>query len=276
MKNLYALLIACGLLLAGCSAEKKATKAFRLGKYQTAIELFKKQLDDPKGGAARANYFIAESYRLSNRIKESEPYYEKAGGRGVNKDSVNFYYAKALKANGKYDQARTELEEIVTTSSDERMKDRAQAEINGLAYLEKLNEKANYYKVKNLELINTSFSEYSPVYLNNELYFTSSRGNGKIYEASGTPFTDLYKVTSRGANVEVNTVAPLPAGINTENINDGCITFSPDGKIMVFAKGNSGRRKGTLDVDLYISRFRNGAWSEPLPININDPDAWDS
>ena len=38
---------------------------------------------------------------------------------------------------------------------------------------------------------------------------------------------------------------------------------------MVFAKGNSGKRKEHGDVDLYISRFRNGVWSEPLMININ-------
>ncbi|HEX8039607.1 MAG TPA: OmpA family protein, partial [Chryseosolibacter sp.] len=111
---------------------------------------------------------------------------------------------------------------------------------------------------------------------NDELYFTSSRGNGKIYEATGTPFTDIYKVTSRGAIVDMATLAPLPEGINSDNINDGCVTFSPDGKIMVFAKGNTGKRKGSSDVDLYLSRFRNGSWSEPVPLNINDPEAWDS
>jgi peptidoglycan-associated lipoprotein len=272
----FCLLFISALLLAGCSAEKKATKAFRYGKYQSAIELFKKQLNNPKAAHGKANYFIAESYRLSNRIQEAEAYYEKAGGRGINKDSVKFYYAQSLKANAKYDAARTQLEELVSSTEDDKLKDRVEAEINGLTYLEKLNEKPNYYKIKNLELINTQSSEYSPVFLNNELYFTSSRGNGKVYEATGTPFTDLYKVASRGANVDIATVAALPEGINTDNINDGCITFSPDGKTMVFAKGNSGKRKGGNDVDLYISRFRNGVWNEPIPVNINDPDAWDS
>jgi peptidoglycan-associated lipoprotein len=263
------------ILLSACSADKKAMKAFRYGKYQTAIELYQKQLSDPSK-SGRANYFIAESYRLSNRIKESEPFYEKAGGRGVDKDTIKFYYAQALKANGKYDAARAQLEELANTAADEKMKDRARGAIDGLAYLQNLETKPNYYRIKNLELVNTPSAEYSPVFLNNELYFTSSRGNGKIYEATGTPFTDLYKVTSRGANVDVATLAALPEGINTDNINDGCITFSPDGKIMVFAKGNTGKRKGGNDVDLYISRFRNGVWGEPLPLNINDPEAWDS
>ncbi|HEY0651552.1 MAG TPA: OmpA family protein [Chryseosolibacter sp.] len=271
----YCYFIVIIAFLAACSAEKKANKGFRLGKYQNTIDFYKKQLaKNPNDG--RANYFIAESYRLSNRIKESEPYYAKAGGPGVDKDSVQFFLAQAQESNRKYDEARQTLQKLLASAEDEKMKDRAQAEINGLDYLEKLNTRQSYYKVKNLELLNTPAAEYSPVFLNNELYFTSSRGNGKVYEATGTPFTDIYKVASRAANVDIATVAPLPGGINTENINDGCITFSPDGKTMVFAKGNTGKRKGGLDVDLYLSRFRNGVWSDPVPLNINDPEAWDS
>lgn len=262
-------------LLAACSTEKKATKAFRLGKYQSTIDIYEKLLaKNPNDG--KANYFIAESYRLSNRLKDAEPYYAKAGGRGLDRDSIRFFYAQAQEINRKYNDARKTMEDLVANAKDEKMKDRAQTELNGIDYLEQLNGRQSYYKVKNLELLNTPSAEYSPVYLNNELYFTSSRGNGKVYEATGTPFTDIYKVASRAANVDLATVAPLPAGINSENINDGCVTFSPDGKLMIFAKGNSGKRKGTADVDLYLSRFRNGAWTEPIPLNINDPDAWDS
>ncbi len=274
MRNTGFLVIILGLL-AGCSAEKKATKAFRLGKYQTTIDIFKEALaKNPEDG--RANYFVAESYRLSNRLKEAERFYAKAGGRDIDKDSVKFFYAESLEANGKYQDARKVWQELTQEAQSEKIKERSQEEIAGLDYLDELNQKKSYYRVKNLELVNSPASEYSPVYLNDELYFTSSRGNGRIYEATGTPFTDIYKVASRGAIVDMATLAPLPEGINNENINDGCLTFSPDGKIMVFAKGNTGKRKGTSDVDLYLSRFRNGSWTEPIALNINDPEAWDS
>ncbi|HEY5918173.1 MAG TPA: OmpA family protein [Chryseolinea sp.] len=268
------ILLVFGAMLFACSAEKKANKAFRLGKYQNSIEAYKKIAGNSNNG--RANFYIAESYRLSNRIKEAEPYYAKAGGNAVDKDTLKFYYAQSLKANGKYAEAKAKLEELAQETTITGLKDRAKAEANGIDYLTKLGENPSYYKVKNLEMINTPSSEYSPVFLNNELYFTSSRGNDKIYEATGTPFTDIYKVASRGANVDLATVAPLPTGINSTNINDGCITFSPDGKTMVFAKGNTGKKKGAVDVDLYISRYRNNVWSEPVMININDPDWWDS
>jgi peptidoglycan-associated lipoprotein len=268
-----------------CSPEKKAVKNFRYGKYQAVINYYKGVLaKHPNNG--KANYFIAESYRLSNRIKEAEPYYEKAGGKGINKDSVLLYYAQSLKANGKYVEARKPLEEVESGSENETVKSAAQDQIDGLDYLDRLAKKKSYYKIKNLETLNTPYSEYAPVYLNGELYFTSNRSNARIYEATGTPFSDLYKAETKGANVDANTIAPLPETINDPLSNEGCITFTPDGKIMVFGKGNTGKKKGGYDVDLYMSRFRNGTWGDPTPININtvvkdgDPSTtnfcWDS
>ena len=93
------------IFLVACSAEKKAQKAFKLGKYQNTIDIYKKiQAKNPNAG--KPNYFLAESYRLSNRVKESEAYYAKAGGKGIDKDTVQYYYAEALKANGKYAEAK--------------------------------------------------------------------------------------------------------------------------------------------------------------------------
>ncbi len=99
------LILLIPVLLAACSVEKKVKKAFLLGKYQNTIDLYKKQLAKNPNNA-KANFFVAESYRLSNRPKEAEAYYAKAGGKGIDKDSVKFYYAQALKANGKYPEAK--------------------------------------------------------------------------------------------------------------------------------------------------------------------------
>jgi peptidoglycan-associated lipoprotein len=263
------------ITLAACGPEKKAQKNFRWGKYQKVINYYQDVLQkQPNNG--KANFFVAESYRLSNRIKESERFYEKAGGAGINKDSVALHYAKALQANGKYGEAKNALEQVESTTEEEALRDRIRKEIDGLTRLEKLSEKQSFYRVKNLESINTPFAEYAPAYLNSELYFASARNNARIYEASGTPFTDIYKASTKGAVVDVNTITPLSEQINAPNINEGGITFSPDGKTMVFAKGNSGKRKGSNDVDLYLSRFRNGQWTQPQLININQPDSWES
>src|SRR6188768_1524600 len=102
----FVIIFILGVLTIACSTEKKATKAFQRGEYQNTINLYKKSNSRDAG---KKNYFIAESYRLSNRLKEAEPFYEKAGGHGIDKDSVQFYYAQSLKANSKYDEAAKEL-----------------------------------------------------------------------------------------------------------------------------------------------------------------------
>ena len=277
-EKILLVIIIIPLILAGCSVEKKAKKAFNRGRYESAIGLYKKNLNHNPG---KANYFIGESYRLSNRLKDAEPYLAKAGGPGLDKDSIQFFYAQSLKANTKYSEAQKQLEEIVNRTSSDEMKDRAQEALDGIHYIEKLREKPSYYRIKNLEDLNTPSAEYSPVFLNNELYFTSSRGNGKIYEATGTPFTDIYKVASKGAKVDLATLAPLPPIINDAIRNEGCITFTPDGKTMIFAKGNTEKKKGGVDVDLYLTRQRNNVWTDPIPApglntivkNELDPDA---
>lgn len=263
------------MLLVGCGPEKKAMKSFRFGKYQSVINYYESVLaKDPNN--SKANYYIAESYRLTNRIKEAEPFYAKAKGRDVNRDSVMLHYAHALKANGKYEEAKSQLEDLAVNVKNEDFKGRVQREIDGLNYINELSQKQSYYKVKSLDALNTPLSEYSPAYLNGELYFTASRDDNRTYLATGTPFTKLYKAKTSGANVDASTIEPLPDRINTPNVNDGCVAFSPDGRIMIFAKGNSGKRKGNPDVDLYMSRFRNGQWDEPIQLNINLPDSWES
>jgi peptidoglycan-associated lipoprotein len=172
MRVSVALILVGLIVVVGCSPEKKAMKSFRYGKYENVIDYYKGVVKkDPSNG--RANYFIAESYRLSNRVKEAEPFYARAKGKGVNPDSVKLYYAKSLQANAKYNEARNVLEELESLTNDDKIKSRAQREIEGIDYLDKLAQKKSYYKIKNLEAINTPFTEYAPVYSNNELYFTS-------------------------------------------------------------------------------------------------------
>lgn len=263
------------LLILSCGPEKKAQKSFKYGKYEKVISYYKSVLEKQPNNS-KANYFVGESYRLSNRIKEAEPYYAKGKNLKSIKDSATLYYAKSLQANGKYDEAKKQLEELIALTENEALKDRATKEIHGLEYISLLTDKKNYYRVKNLDALNTPFAEYGPAYSNSELYFASSRTNSRIYEASGTPFTDLFQVDTKGANVDIATLKSLPDGINMADVNTGSITFSADGKIMIFARGNTGKKKGGKDVDLYLSRYRNGAWIAASPININTPDYWES
>src|SRR5688572_5973604 len=130
------------VLLVYCSPDKKMRKAFNQGQYQRVINYYLKKLENNPNDA-RANYLIAESFRLSNRIKEAEPFYAKAGGRGVDEDTVKFHHAQALKAAGNYEGAREKLEELRTSTQDEKLKTRATKVLDGLNSLDNLEQKPN-------------------------------------------------------------------------------------------------------------------------------------
>ncbi|BDD00208.1 cell envelope biogenesis protein OmpA [Persicobacter psychrovividus] len=270
------LLLICSL--SGCFLQnmslKKGHKKFDDGEYNIAIKHYKKQIASGKE-VAEANYHLAEAYRLSNRTKEALPYYEAALKSGVPEEMANYYYAKSLVANQKYKEAKDHLTYFLQGAKDEEVIDICNNYVDNLTVLMKEEEEEPTFKVKNLEAINTEFAEYAPVYTKGKLYFTSNKAGNDIYRATGTPFTHIWTVKTKGARVEMETAEQIKE-LYSNGANEGTITFSPDGKTMIFARGNTGRRKGTNDVNLYETKFRKGKWSEPKMIAASDPQAWDS
>lgn len=275
MRRLLILFILLIPMLAGAQSLKKANKQSNRGEYELAIARYEKLKDNPKY-AGESNFKIAEAYRLSNRVKEAKPYYEAAIKSGYRGEEAYFYLAFSLKANGDYTGAERQLKRYLNLAKDELLIVRAEKELDNIIEIVLLEEKGSFYNVKNLTVINTASAEYSPVYKNASLFFTSNRFGGKTYKATGTGFTNIYRAKTKGARVDPSTIELLGENLNTPNANDGTLAFSPDGKTLVFAKGNTGKRKGTADVNLYISRYRNKSWSEPRILSISKPDTWDS
>jgi peptidoglycan-associated lipoprotein len=261
------------LLLFLVSCTSSVYKKMDNGDFDLIISKYARTIDsnDPE-----INYQVAEAYRKSNRIQESEPYYEHAVEEGVIEQDAYYYYAKALKSNMKYEEARAVLEKNLSRVTNQTVLKLVENEIENLKTVDELKEAENYYRAKNLDEINTSFADYGPVYINEYLYFTSNRSGGKIYKVTGTPFLDIYRVRSRGANINARTLQKLDPIINHPNINEGSLAVSADGQSIIFAKGNDGKPTGNLEVNLYFTRYRNGQWSEPRPIAMNDPKSWDS
>jgi outer membrane protein OmpA-like peptidoglycan-associated protein len=275
------LFFAAALLFSACNPGKRALvkgfNSFESGDYDIAIEHYQTALDN---GAEpmQSNYKIAEAYRLSNRLQEALPYYETAIEYGVPDTSAVFHYAMSLKQNGKYDQAKEELQTYLEYSQDTVLEytEWAQQELDNLDRLGSILAKDVYFEIENEEYLNSEGAEYAPVLFRGNFYFTSSRNSEKIYKATGTGFTNIFRAPVEGDKIKVEEAQTLGEDFASEIINEGCITFSPDGRTMIFARGNSGKRKGTRDVNLYVSRYQRGEWTQPEIMNISDPEAWDS
>ena len=271
MKNLLKLIILI-FILQSCVTSKSALKNFNNAEYNSAAEKYNQIVkeDNPK-----TNFLLAESYRKSNQIKKSADYYKKAIENGYKDEIVHYYLALSLKANSKINEAITTINNYLQKGKNEKYIGYAKAELKNLNELKNYPD-SSYYSVKNLEAINSNLTEYSPTYSNGKLFFVSNRDTEKKYKGTGTPFTDIYEIKTKGAIVDQNSLKILPNNINHEEINEGSITFSKDGMFMIFAKGNDGKSSGRNNVDLYYSRYRSNKWQTPRLLNINNSKSWDS
>ena len=271
MKNLLRLIILI-FILQSCVTSKSALKNFNNAEYNSAAEKYNQIVkeDDPK-----TNFLLAESYRKSNQIKKSADYYKKAIENGYKDEKVHYYLALSLKANSKINEAITTINNYLQKGKNEKYIGYAKAELKNLNELKNYPD-SSYYSVKNLEAINSNLTEYSPTYSNGKLFFVSNRDTEKTYKGTGTPFTDIYEIKTKGAIVDQNSLKILPDNINDEEVNEGSIAFSKDGMFMIFAKGNDGKSSGRNNVDLYYSRYRSNKWQTPRLLNINNSKSWDS
>ena len=269
--NLFYLLIFTFNFLS-CVTTKNAIKDFNNAEYFNAANKFEKTL---KSGDAKNNFLLAESLRKSNRLWQAEKFYRDAIKNGIDDEMAYYYLVLSLKANNNYEQADSLINNYLKKGDDESVISLLRKEAIYINNLKNYPD-TSYYRVKNLKAINTKFAEYSPSFSNEKLYFVSNRQSEKIYSGTGTPFTDLYEIKSRGANVDINSLKKLEDNINQEKVNEGSITFSEDGTYMIFAKGNDGKSSGRNNVDLYWSRFRRGGWTNPRLLNVNTSRSWDS
>lgn len=265
------------LVLGSCGAGRylsKGDKGFEQEQYERAIEFYKQALSK-EGNSGEINYKIAESYRLSNRLAQAEPFYKAALDNNYRKEEGYFYYGMALKANGKYEAALGQMQDYVRIGSKPQLKSLALREVENLSQLSGILKKSSGFELQNLEALNTEGSEFAPYVLNNELIFSSTRGPGKEYLGNGEGFLNIY-ATTLGDSATMGSAVRKLEGVNTEGLHDAMATFTDEGRTMVFARGNEGTKKGRRNVDLYLSFFRSNAWTEPKLLNINDPRAWDS
>jgi outer membrane protein OmpA-like peptidoglycan-associated protein len=266
------------LLTAGCNSAlqsfKKGEKRFKAGEYQVAIGHYEKA-KAKNFAPARVNSAIAAAYRLSNRIEKAAPYYQEAISAGSKEDSVLFYYGYALKSQGKYKEAAAQFEQYSKVGKNLKNKSLARKELENLPKIQEILGEKTFFEIENLSLLNTSASEYSPALREENLIFSSSRKE-KVYKATGTGFDGLYTYTTKADSAGSPEIKLFSDKIHVENVNEASPTFSKDGKTMIFARGNTGKKNGTKDVDLYVSRFKDGQWTEPELLAINKPDAWDA
>lgn len=272
----YSILFLLGVFFTSCHTDKlsnkKALKHFDKGEYDLTIKellpLVKKgfQLD-------QTNFLLGESFRLSNRITQSLPYYQQAQTKGYVDKMLPYYMAIAAKSIGNYDLTKSYLNEFVKSKPSRSYQIKSEIEIENLGQIPDLLKKQSPVTLQALTG-NTAKTEFDAQKIGDELIFTSS-SKPEIYKNNGLPFLGIVKAPLKNPG-EIGDQSIYSSALFKENANDGTPAFTKDGSTVVFARGNTGKSKDpSPDVDLYISKKTANTWSEPERLSISDSLAWD-
>ena len=272
----YSILFLLGIFFTSCHTDKlsnkKALKHFDKGEYELTIKellpLAQKgfQLD-------QTNFLLGESYRLSNRITQSLPYYQQAQAKGYVDKMLPYYMAMAAKSIGNYELTKSYLSEFVKSKPSRLYQIKSEIELENLGQIPDLLKKQSPVTLQALSG-NTSKTEFDAKKIGDELIFTSS-SKPEIYKNNGLPFLGIVKAPLKNPG-EIGNQSIFSSALFKENANDGTPAFTKDGSTVVFARGNTGKSKDpSPDVDLYMSKKTGNAWSEPERLSISDSIAWD-
>ncbi len=275
MKNYFlgiSLLLLTGAFVSCKSLQEKGNDQYLSGEYQYAINTFVQILEeDPEN--VEANQVIAESYRLSNRIEEAAPYYEKLIEEEPNFDNY-FRLGQSLAAQGKNEEAKEAFEKAQENTQDEQLNAEAQRQLETIKLAEGIEDYWPYHELVNYKELNTPGPDYAPLTSENFLYFTSGRQASGIYPADGTPYTKLFRTRAEGVRVDVDAIQVLPEFPNEEGLNQAAIAISPDGNTIIYSRGNSTSPRDLPETTLFASYFRGSGFTQPIWLPVNEDEFW--
>ncbi|MBL7785243.1 MAG: carboxypeptidase regulatory-like domain-containing protein [Chitinophagales bacterium] len=288
MKNILSfsilLTLFLGLSLAALAQDdnrtKKADDLFNQFAFPEAAEAYKKLLAKDEN-IPQAKIKIAECYRLMNMPVEAEYWYEQVVDLPESEPIHKYYYGMALKANGKYEEAKQVfLQYAQLVPPDTR----------GLRQVEAC-EQANYFMTDPgiyapilAQGVNSEKADFGPAFYNDGIVFASETGvknRDQIYRWTDAPFLDLLFAKREGDDYnKLGKPENFKGKVNTW-LHEGTVTFTSDFKTMYFTRNNYNNGKvgydteeilKTVKLQIFESKAQGSGgdkWSEvkPLPFN---------
>jgi outer membrane protein OmpA-like peptidoglycan-associated protein len=239
----------------------KATEEFREFKYAAAIKRLSKIVKlEPDNLAVKE--MLAYSYKMTNSYPDALKWYEDLSKEPVLKADWALFYAEQLAINQQYEKSENWYRKYLTLiPSDQRAKNFAKAN------QQKFEKNIGNWKIGYTSL-NTLGAEYSPVYYNRGLIFSSNRQPGKyvkhIFEWDNTPFTNLFVVSNLNNIKSVDpdsVVSPLletSTGKRKVNDDDTAPTSNDTRTLGQYAAGTTYLSTSTANVNGKLTKLLSG------------------
>lgn len=249
---------------------KKADKSYDTYAYVNAIDVYEKVV---KKGYASADLYekLGNSYYLNGQYEKAAQYYKALLSMGSPSDNeVYFRYSHCLKALNQYEEADKMMANYFDANTENSQKKELKY------YLKEIKNNSKNYLIKSTA-INTSFSDYSPYYYNNQVFYTSAMDSTAVrkltHKWTGQNYTDIYVA-------KVNKDTTLSYGGNFSNkvntkFNEASAIFTKDGKTAFFTRNNflDGKKGKSSDkstfVKIYKATLVDNQWDNITELSFN-------
>jgi outer membrane protein OmpA-like peptidoglycan-associated protein len=243
--TLLAIMFATSMLICQNRHLKKADKLYDAKCYALAIPHYHKGLASDSGNVTSVAR-LGDCYRLTNNINGQLKTYGKLVNTGSASELQKLYYAEALTASGRANEARQYFKQF---TSDERGKKRA-----SLAELNKYSKDADAYEVKRSKF-NSPEGDFGAIIQGNDVYFLSSRKRTAwVRHSQGWTKESPVAVYFVKGNDTVPEMVKIP---DMKKLNAGPFTFISDTSVII-TRNYQPSKDEAATLKLYTGSYSKG------------------
>lgn len=217
---------------------KSAKEAESTGNPYAALEYYEDYYSDTKDKAINVKIAM-----LNFELRDYQQA-ERQLGRLVLRDrrheynELKYWYAMALKYNGKYADAEDMFNQYLTDGQDSLLLVSTKREIAGCKLGRKAKQPENLLVDNIGKKANSPQTEASPSYSGGELYYTSLAAKQVITldGKEGDWYAKVYTSAKSGDSKEFGAPTALGTQINREDWHQGNVSVTPDGMTMYFTR----------------------------------------
>ncbi|MBF9255460.1 OmpA family protein [Pontibacter sp. 172403-2] len=270
---------------------RKANKHFDNYEYALALQDYQKVIRKRQPELQTMQH-IADAYRLTRQSREAEDWYGKVVNTPGHEPVSLYYYAEALRSNGKYNEAKAQYMQW----GDEMpaQAERAQELMRACDLAQAWMNQPAVAKVEAFQNINyDSYSDFSPTpYGKNGVIFTSDRGVSKrkkkeqVYGWTGRPYLQLFLAQQ---DVQGNWSNPMALqDVVNSDYHNATASAAAGSQKLYFTRTHLVLKRGNVnpdptswvvkpEVNEYVNRLeifsaekQNGGWSNIQPFSYNN------
>ncbi|GGG74344.1 cell envelope biogenesis protein OmpA [Parapedobacter pyrenivorans] len=255
---------------------ERAEELYRRYEYANAVPLYIKLVDrkNPRLGDLER---LADSYLRMNDYESAENWYARISQHEDHVPTHLISYGDVLKMNGKYAEAKKQLQAYVDRTGDIAT---VAIPLAGCDSALSWMASPTAHKLRNEAAVNTALSEFSVFPLGNMVYYTGEATDGSFrghYGWTGNAFLRVYTADHSAAGT-LGGPAFAGTGINGERYHVGPVAATADRGTLYVTRTHVGKEGGrtreggrkyrTNALELYVYAQVNGEWvAEPFPYN---------